>query len=164
MNKKAVDQQIFVYIFAMLVIALTIFFGIKVILGVNETAKGVETAVFKSEVDNIVQKFYTYSPGSKAKLEVKGVPAGIKAVCFIDLTTPLSLANIPYDDVKLLAQANEGSRRNVFFARSSSSYATPEPIEIPKLKPSPNPLCIMINLQQILEAKLENEGTQVTIK
>lgn len=163
MNKKAMDQQIFTYIFAMIVLGLILFFGIKMIKGVGDTASAVETIKFKTDIDNQVQKLYGYSPGSKDKLEVKGVPNGVKAVCFIDLTTPVNLNEIPYDDVKLFAEGEKGTRTNVFFAASSNKYKTPDPTTVSKLKPNPNPLCVTITAKRTLEAKLQNEGDFVKV-
>ncbi len=163
MNKKGMDQQIFTYIFAMIVLGLIIFFGIKMIKGVGDTAHAVENVKFKKDIDNQVQKIYSYSPGSKANLEIKGVPNGIKAVCFIDLTTPVNLNEIPYDDVKLFAEGKKGTRTNVFFAATTKQSKTPDPTTVSKLKPTPNPLCIDITTSGNLGAKLENEGAFIKI-
>ena len=78
MNKKAITQQVFIYIFIMLVVALILIFGVKLIKQTTDLGKSVDISVFKKDLDNSVQQIYTYSARSSQNLIIKNIPISLK--------------------------------------------------------------------------------------
>ena len=84
MNKKAINNQIFVYIFAILVIGLILIFGIRTIGQVKIKGDQAEVVKFFNDVDAIVERVYDYDVGSSVTLDKIRVPGVVKRVCFED--------------------------------------------------------------------------------
>lgn len=157
MNKKAISEQVFIYIFVMFVIVAILIFGIKMIKNTSKLGKSVDVAVFQKDFDNAVQELYTFSEGSSQKLIINNVPKKIKAVCVIDQKQRIN--QTPYEEINEYLDGNTNPNKNLFFL--SEDFI--EPKEIKHLTADPNPFCKNIE-RATLEATLENKGTKITIK
>jgi hypothetical protein len=83
MKKGQLMSQPFIYIFYAIVGILILFFGIKVIINLQETGDSVEYATFVSRIQENVEKVYHDSYGSTISLEKINVPSFITEVCFV---------------------------------------------------------------------------------
>ncbi len=144
----------------MLVVALILIFGVKLIKQTTDLGKSVDISVFKKDLDNSVQQIYTYSARSSQNLIIKNIPRDIRVICFIDLTNvgQSELNEIPYEEIKVYAETNLGSNKNLFFI--SKDFIEPQSIK--HLTTNPNPFCTKIE-RQTLTAKLTNTGEKVVI-
>lgn len=163
-NKKAqLLSQPFTYIFALIVIAMIAGFGFYLITRTTDFAGEVDVAKFKNDLSKKVQEINLLSPGSGELFEAT-VPAGIKAICFVDLTKDTNLADrIDFSDIKqdveldLTASKKEN---NVYFQMELTNKNKITPLKISKLKPAENPLCFTIAGGD-LTVGLENKGKYV---
>lgn len=155
MKKRGAIDQIFVYIFALIVAALIIGFGYYIITNVLKLGKEVETIKFKQDLEKNINLYYDFAPGTSANVQIR-VPDGIKAVCFIVDGEP---SGIEYKDVEKIASILKD--KNVFFATTKSDVKA-EPIYITKFKPSPDPLCIN-TLRGVLDVDMVTGAKEVII-
>ncbi len=150
-------SQPFIFIFILVVIAITIVFGADVIRKVLVIGEDVELIRFKESLKQETNLFYNLDPGSIKNLELP-VPMGITYVCFVDRDKELSLENVPDGDTTTLIGALKD--KNMFFITNARDR--PQPINIRYLKPEgENPLCI--KTPGILRAKIEARGKYVSI-
>ena len=157
MNKKAISEQVFIYIFVMFVIVAILIFGIKMIKDTTNLGKSVDIAVFQKDFDNAIQTLYTYSEGSSQKLIIKNIPKGIKAICVID--QKISRNTIPYEELNDYLEGNSNPTKNLFFI--SKDFLEPKSIKY--LTADPNPFCKQIE-KSTLEVTLVHTGNTITIK
>lgn len=155
MKKRGSIDQVFVYIFALVVAALIIGFGYYVITKVMNLGKEVETIKFKQDLEKNINLYYDFAPGTSANLQIR-VPSGIKAVCFI---ISGDSSSIEYKEVRELASVVKD--KNIFFATTKTD-ANAEPAYIAKFKPEPDPLCIS-TLRGVLDIDLVTAGREVVL-
>ena len=99
MKKGAIDQ-VFIYIFVMIVIAFIIFFGFKQITNLNKLSEKSNYAVFKSDFSKAIDNVYYMNKGSTlvfsrdSRNKPLALPKDIKKVCFED--NKVSLNSIQY--------------------------------------------------------------------
>src|SRR3989344_8264016 len=110
MEKRGQVQQLFVYIFALVVAAMIIGFGYYVITNILNLGKEVETATFKKDLEKQIGLFYTYAPNTNGNIQIR-TPSGIKGICFINEG---EVSDISYSDVKESAKISRS--KNVFFS------------------------------------------------
>ncbi len=163
-NKKSqLLAQPFTYIFMLVVIAMIVGFGFYLIWKTDAFAKKVDIIKFQNDFSKKIQEINLLSPGS-GELYESNIPAVIKAICFIDLTTGSNLkidfADIKQDvDLDLMASKKEN---NVYFQMDATAQEKITPLKISKLKPSQNPLCFTITNGN-LKVGLENKGKYVEV-
>ena len=83
MNKRGQIQQVFFYIFAIIVTAFILFLGIRGIYYLMETGSGVETANFKININSQIKTNHNYNLGSVTEEDIF-TPANLDIICFID--------------------------------------------------------------------------------
>lgn len=83
MNKRGQMQQVFFYIFAIIVTALILFLGIKGIYYVKTTGSEVEITNFITDIKSATQKNYNLGFGSVTSKELF-TPSELTLVCFLD--------------------------------------------------------------------------------
>ena len=159
--KRGQLEQPFVYIFALVVAALVIFLGYFLINGLLKTGKQVETIRFANDLKNEINSIYDFSPGTNSNYK-SNVPAGIKGICFIDVSNA-NVEDINYDDIKDIVGVlkDTGSDKNMFYS-ASAQVKQPDPIKIDKLKPKNNLVCKSTS-RGILELDIENKGSFVEV-
>ena len=167
MEKKGVINQVFIYIFVAIVIALVMFFGynqIRKILLVNEKAKYID---FKFNLEKAAESVFYKSPGSLIEYS-KGsskkpmiLPKSIKKICFKDKDKEM--------DVNEINKLKE-DEKNIL--KRIDKNVVPLPLEydafdVKGLKPNINPLCFTVineKISFILESKFENDENYVEIR
>ena len=83
MKKGQVIGQPFVYIFAIIVIALILFFGFRMISNLINFEEDVDYADFLNNFDNEINIVYAESFGSTKSLESLRVPDEVTEICFV---------------------------------------------------------------------------------
>src|SRR3989344_5344731 len=85
--RKGVIDQVFIYIFVMIVIAFIIFFGFKQITNLNKLSEKSNYAVFKSDFSKAIDNVYYMNKGSTlvfsrdSRNKPLALPKDIKKVC-----------------------------------------------------------------------------------
>ncbi len=72
----------FIYIMTMLLVGLTLYFGMKWILGIWRTSEKIEPVQLKADMEKVFED-YRYSYGQWG-IEEFTIPSGIKRVCFVE--------------------------------------------------------------------------------
>jgi len=83
MNKRGQIQQVFFYIFAIIVTAFILFLGIRGIYYLMETGSSVETVNFRININSQIKTNYNYNIGSVTEEDIF-TPANLDVICFID--------------------------------------------------------------------------------
>ena len=125
--------QPFVYIFALIVIAVIIFFGINIIKDVLNLGGSIEFRSFVDKLRAEATRTYNLDYASVIKLDLK-VPQDITKICFInrDFNVALDVSKLPVQiEEDVILRNND----NVFFVSSRNR----DSIFIANLKPNENP-------------------------
>lgn len=113
MKKGQLMAQPLIYIFYLVVAALIVFFGIKVIGNLNNSGENVQYITFVNDIKQKIDSTYNDNVGSSVSLDDVTVPKFVTEVCFVS-TRDLDVVT----DVKLkqLINVSDLSESNVFFA------------------------------------------------
>ena len=82
MRKRGQLNQVFVFIFIAVVIALLFLFGSNLIVKVFHFGKDVETEKFIQDLKQQIELVHTYNLGSKISLDKIKVPKQVREICF----------------------------------------------------------------------------------
>jgi len=104
--------QPLIYIFYVVVAALILFFGIKVIGNVNDSADKVEYLTFVGDVEKKVNTVYQDNFGSVISLDDISVPKEVIEICFV---SNKDLTKVTNDKLKQLISISDLTQNNVFF-------------------------------------------------
>ena len=120
MKKGQLFSQPFMYIFAIVVIALIFLFGFQMIGKLKSTTCSVENIKFITDLNNEIDRIYSQgfsgsstlcslvprSRVSDSSCEII-IPQGLDGVCILDPTKSLDYTNIPFEefanDIKFLS-------------------------------------------------------------
>ena len=86
MKKAQLTAQPFYYIFIMIVIAMILVFGFRIINNLRETQEQTKFVQFKTDLQASVNSVYLKNPGTKISYSSL-LPKDVKQVCFKDFTT-----------------------------------------------------------------------------
>ena len=139
--KKGISTQIFIWIFAMVVLGVIIYFGFDMI---NKTwcfGKGVDVVKFNQDFEDEVREVYLLSKGSNKKIELN-VPSEYDEICFFDRTKSYNANKITNNEIKEIIELDQ-SMNNVFFV-SDDKCVDEEPQLVEHLLPYENPICFDI--------------------
>lgn len=120
MKKNAQAQQVFTYIFAIVVIGAIVLFGYKAFNNMRDKAENVAYLTFQTDLTNAVDSM-SYSYGSVSK-KILTVPSGYEEVCFVDLDCFAEKKCTFDDDFKYPIIKNyveSGAKENVFLKDKS---------------------------------------------
>jgi len=116
----------FTFIFALVVIALILLFGIMAITRLFSFGCAVEAEKFVMDFDNKVEVMDTLAKGSRAQYSLI-VPPGVAGICFIDTTSTnnIDTSKLIYPDVKqkveLLIGDGMAMKENMFIAADANA-------------------------------------------
>lgn len=131
MNKRGQTEQIFVYIFAIIVTALILYFGIKGIIYIIHIGGGVETANFITDIKSAAQKNYDLGYTSRTSKELL-VPKNLETICFINPDEKPDLSIIQNQNTKnAISIMTKTKEENLYFNIKGGRI---EPILIEHLK------------------------------
>ena len=119
-NKAQIAGQIFVYIIAIVIVALVIFFGWKSVKLLIDQSEEVSAISFQSDLKNSVGLLYS-STGS-VRIEELNLPGKVTEVCFIDVNKdigrgmcdPGSYGDLPKQYFIMCDSWQSGGLQNVF--------------------------------------------------
>ena len=115
MKSAQVSQNLFIYIFAILIIGLIFFFGYKKLISIKDTSNEVDIIKFKRSMQEVIA-----SVGSgNVFIEDMEIPADFYKICFIDLEKP---AEKEFKDIYPLIYDSWSSniKKNVFLLRNNN--------------------------------------------
>lgn len=135
MKKRGQMDQIFVYIFLVVVAGLILIFGYRGIQQVIHTGEDVEFVKFLTEFRKETDKYYYLAEGSMKKVSLR-VGFGIKEVCFVGEDR-----DFDYEDEEVNALMKTLKDKNMFFVMKKGKEKIGAQ-KIEHLKPAGNLLCI----------------------
>lgn len=161
MQRGELFSQPFIMIFAMIVMALVLIFGIRSFTQINETANTVDAAKFILQLKDEVTKYYNFDIGSSKILKLSA-PTKLTEICIYNPAQAITANLDPY--VKTVI---EKGRNNLYLlpleAYPTSSYPIPHLRNID----GKNPTCIQKKQGMItiyLETQADNNDAYVGAK
>lgn len=106
-------SQPLIYIFYAIVGVLILFFGIRVVINLQDTGEEVEYRTFVSKIQENVEKVYHDSYGSTISLEKINVPGFITEVCF---ASEYQEEKIQSTKLKEIMQVSDLVDYNIYFS------------------------------------------------
>ena len=164
MMHKGMTQQIFIFIFALIMMALVLVFGIRQLFVVTDTASTVETLAFVEDFKKEVQTYTTFDAGSTKNVRIS-VPSAVHQLCFFNPQLPVAGISDPV--FKALLQ---GDKKNNLFVLPLEEFQSPGPgFFIPHfvLQGPKNPYCTLAKkglLQVMIETVSVDTTTAVTVR
>lgn len=176
MKKRAqIFGEPFIFIFAIVVAAMVLVFGIKIYYDLNERADFAQIADIVQRINEDVTTFYNLEEGSSNKFTFT-FPNSVECFCFIDSQNKdfgslTGKCNDPSFKSKLLGSV--GTSNVVFWKYSEKKTKGENPASLPEkaninskftVAPS-NPLCIDLAASRYkLNIRLESKGNEVLIE
>lgn len=113
MKKGQIMGQPIIYLFYAIVGAMILFFGINVIMGLQETGEDVQYASFIGDLKTSIRSVYSDASGSTYGLEEITVPSGIDEICFVGVYDSTVVNGAELDSrIQLIEDSGEA---NLFF-------------------------------------------------
>ncbi len=158
MNKEGqLMSQPFIYIFYAVVTVLILFFGIRIIINLQDTGEEVEYRTFVNKMQENVERVYHDSYGSTISLEKISVPAFISEVCF---ASEYQEDKVTSNKLKEVIQISDLTDYNVYFADMDPNEWERNYIEGLVVEGT---VCDMTNDGKV-DLVLENIGTAVKVR
>ena len=161
--KRGISTQVFIFIFALIMIVLVLWFGIKSLGTVKSTSDKVELLTFVSHFENAIEEYYNLDVGSSAR-KTFPLPKAIQQICFVLPGQPLTK---PADsDFRFFITNNQKDNMYIFPLDAFTSPAPDFTLANLHIDPTTNPLCIQTQskLSVLLETALYNKNIVVTVK
>jgi len=136
MNKGELLSQPFIMIFALIVMALILIFGIKSFMDLKTSASTVELAKTVNTLQEEVTRYYNFDLGSSKKISLS-VPSTTKKLCFYDKSRVINLPLNDYEKATI-----EASNNNLFFLPLDDHAKNAFNIQNLNNKETNNPYCI----------------------
>ena len=156
--RKGMTQQVFIFIFALIMMALVLTFGVRQLGIVIDTADKVETLTFIEALKKEVLTYYNFDVGSNKYL-ILPVPSDVNQICFFNNQLPVQ--GITDSVFKALLQ---GDKKNNVFVLPLEQFQNPGPgFFIPHLtvQGQRNPLCLTTS--NSLKVLIETVALQNTV-
>ena len=150
-------SQPFIYIFYAVVTVLILFFGIRIIINLQDTGEEVEYRTFVNKMQENVERVYHDSYGSTISLEKISVPAFISEVCF---ASEYQEDKVTSNKLKEVIQISDLTDYNVYFADMDPNEWERNYIEGLVVEGT---VCDMTNDGKV-DLVLENIGTAVKVR
>jgi len=152
MKKAQVQIMPILYIFALLVGALLLAFGVRYAFKLQSAGEEIELGRFKLDVEREVSFIYNLDTGSSVEVKLR-TPRNIKSICFTNPDEGVRTTNKQLNDLLFLNPEN-----NFFIISDDPSEDKSFPVE--HLKSDINPFCKPTKGQ--FAVIFENKGTYVT--
>ncbi len=170
MKNGQIAAQPFIIIFSLLVAAMLLAWGIKVIFDIKDKGEYAELLTTVTDLEEEIQTYYNFEEGSRTQITLR-VPSQIKCFCIKDpalsaLDSSFTLPQECSEDPLLFRQRleNSGQNYNLFITPSRAfninKFTLIEPTT--NLKPTENPLCLTAG-NNVIQARIENKGSYVEI-
>lgn len=155
-KKGQLMGQPFVYIFIIIVVALVLFFGIKLLIGLLDFGESAEFNKFTNLIETKIDKVHSDSYGSTISLDNILVPSSITEVCIIDRSLEdFDSSLVKDEDLKEFVSLSWSGNRdeNMFFASEDVEFVEMDYLVLEGV----NPLCDKTHDRK-LDIKLTNQG------
>ncbi len=159
--KKGMTNQVFIFISALILMALILVFGIKSVRDLTKTSDSAELALFVGNIRDETAVFYNNDVGSSKELRLK-IPKDVGEICIFDKDVKI---NKKHKD-NLFNSILEGTNYNVFILPLDNFQINQINVDYLKNDPSENPLCISTNgvFKGLIEVKSSENDVYVEIK
>jgi len=137
MKRGELFSQPFVMIFALIVMALIIVFGIRSFSQVKDAADDVELVKFVSKLQEEVNRYYNFDVGSSKQLALFA-PVKAEKICFHDASRPINIQLDSFTKTTLESQRTA----NVFFLPLDNYDKTAFTVKYLRNTAQENPLCL----------------------
>lgn len=150
---KGQINQVFIYISALLFMALILLFGVRSIMDFKEKAEFAELTKFVSDFKKEIENYYNFDVGSVKYLSLS-VPGKVKQICFFNPDKKISVK--VDDDFKFVLETD---KQYNMYTLPLDAYPSPAPdFKIPHLvnTADENPLCVDTKsgvLKAVIETK-----------
>ncbi|PIN80909.1 hypothetical protein COV16_00205 [Candidatus Woesearchaeota archaeon CG10_big_fil_rev_8_21_14_0_10_34_8] len=175
MKRGQLLSQPFIYIFALILGALVLVAGFKMIMDLKETADMVEVGEFKSTIESEAKAFYNRGEGSTKSIPIS--LSGIKFVCFSNpeeklnckfkskvsdeiKSCPGGLKAMNDDKPTFQLRLSKETTDNLWFLPLGTAKKDSFKINFIKPLEGANPLCYQVGSEIIIESK----GTHVELR
>lgn len=118
MNKKAQAEKLFVWILAIIMAALILFFGYNAVSKTTQTGCMAQLVLFEKSFVSDIESMYTQQ-GSVAEKNYN-VPCGIDRIYFVDIDKDVSFS--PLVDYPEIMDSLNGTDKNVFLIKGNEVY------------------------------------------
>lgn len=152
MDKAQIQVMPFIYIFALVVGALILVFGLKYAFSLQASGEQIELGRFRLDVEREVSFIYNLDTGSSSEVKLK-TPTRIRSVCFTNPEKEVRTTDQQFRDLLFLKPKD-----NFFIISEDPSQDKSFYVE--NLKSDTNPFCIQPKGE--LKVIFENKGTYVT--
>src|SRR3989344_8226081 len=105
MKKRGQTQQVFIFIFSAVVIALLFLFGSNLVVKVVNFGKDVETEKVIQDLKQQIELVNSYNIGSSVSFKDIQIPKQVKEICF--------------ENRKLIIETEETREEEILFLRST---------------------------------------------
>jgi hypothetical protein len=158
MNKKGqLLERPFIFIFILIVGALTFAFGFFLINNLIKTSNCAQIGLFVNDIRSNVERYYSFDVGSSTEVNLK-LPKNIKNVCFYSRDEYINRDIFDEINQGLYDSINTLDYNLVFIPLN---YCGKNLFKVERMKAKENPLCIL-NTGNI-KLTLENKGDFVEI-
>jgi len=153
--KRGQTQEIFVWLFVLIVAGAILFFGIKLIKKSEGLKDEVLVVKFFNDLDKKLSQYYFLDKGSSGE-EKFLLPGDVKKVCFVNETGSFVKGNIPGNDGEIIDNLKEFGDAFIlpFNAYNENRFNISTKITIDE-----NPKCLDV-INGVLIANLENLGVK----
>ena len=156
-KRGQISSQIFVYILALIIVAMILLFGYKAISNMQKRSEKVVLIQFKTQLKNDVKQL-SNDYGS-VRIEKYKLPSGFDEICFVDLknVNPSDIVNHPI----IKDSVESGVKENIFLL-GKNNFDT---LYVKDLELSSYPYlsCISSKIGSV-ELRIEGKGNAVVIK
>ena len=162
MKKGSILAQPFVFIMALILMALIIIFGAKSVFQIKKTADIAELNKFIINLDNQVELMYNYNVGSSKDISLN-LPTSIEKICFSNPGEPIT-SNVDDNFFRTILENDKSN--NVFIHPLRKFRDFDYKIDNLIVKSNENPLCFNTNgkLNGVMETVLVDNQVFVEIK
>lgn len=163
MKKGQLLGQPFVYIFYVVVAALILIFGIKIISDFNQTSEEAEVVTFVNDFKGKVSEVFYDNKDSVVSLETLRVPKDIKEVCVLDRERNPDFSYVVDPDFKTKLEMGVGASTDNLFLFGEFKKGSVKSYKIDKLfTDDANPTCSVVFGGKI-NMRLANKGHNVSV-
>ena len=165
LKRGQILSQPFVYIFAIIVIAFILLFGIRSVIDIIKIGNLVETKTLINKIEKQIDSCYNLDKGSTCSFEDVVISRNIKEICFVNSEENVNF-NIVDDETTMIMinnSINYGEGYNFFLIPKIGKELDERRYKINNLYADENPLCErvddgMINLVMI------NDGVNIRLR
>ncbi|MBS3145314.1 hypothetical protein J4414_00740 [Candidatus Woesearchaeota archaeon] len=154
MKKAQIQEMPIIYIFALIVAALILVFGLNYVFNLQKTGEQIELGRFKQDIEREVAFMYNLDTGSSSEVKLR-TPSKINTICFTNPEQKVTSSNKQLNDLLFLNPTH-----NFFILADDPSQD--KSFNVEHLKSDINPFCTEIKGE--FKVIFENKGKYVSPK